>query len=81
VQVVNAMSDLSQGKLSRIWVRHPLQQLTTALGESLLRLPPCRMRSEYVRGAALAIQAVVDDGTLCACLPAAAGAAVRNITV
>ena len=62
VQVVNAVRDLLDGKLSRIWVRKPLQQLLTALDESILRLPDCRLRTEYVHGAALAIKGVVDAG-------------------
>jgi hypothetical protein len=63
-QVVNAMKDLKQGKLSRIWVRRPLQQLATALNDSILRLPPCRLRQEYLQGATLAIHAIVDHGEL-----------------
>ena len=68
MQVINALSDLRSGKLSRIWMRRPLPQLLMALEEAILCLPASRLRTQYLQSAALGLQYLADDGVACPCV-------------
>ena len=62
VQVINAVRDLTDGKLSRIWCRDPLLQLSLALHGSIFRLPASKLRSSYLASAGMGMQALADRG-------------------
>lgn len=62
LQVINAVKDLSEGELSRMWNRDPMLQLSTALHESIFKLPPSKLQSHYLENAKHALLALVDRG-------------------
>lgn len=62
LQVINALADMREGRLSRIWVRQPLPQLLTALEDAIMCLPASRLRTQYLHAAAQGLQYLADDG-------------------
>jgi hypothetical protein len=65
LQVINAVQDLADGKLSRIWNRDPLLQLSSALHESIFKLPPSKLQRHYLENAKQCLESLVDRGMQC----------------
>jgi hypothetical protein len=65
IEVTNALSDLLEGRLCRIWEQRPLHQALHAF-QTLLSLPSCQLRTDYLNRLSLATKAMVvqDHGEL-----------------